>query len=122
MKTKKPRRLGRHKLTSELSPKKTVEGAVDAVVGTALLGVLFALLFREKLPAFGNPFLSMALIGALGSVISQIGDLAASAVKRNRGIKDYGTLIPGHGGVMDRFDSVLFTAPVILFLTKLLLS
>ncbi len=108
--------LGRHKLTSELSPKKTVEGAVGAVVGTALLGVLFALLFREKLSAFGNPFLSMALIGALGSVISQIGDLAASAVKRNRGIKDYGNLIPGHGGILDRFDSVVISAPIIYYL------
>ena len=57
-----------------------------------------------------------ALIGAVGAVISQIGDLAASAIKRNYDIKDYGTLIPGHGGILDRFDSVIFTAPVIYFL------
>ena len=58
----------------------------------------------------------MALIGAVGSVISQIGDLAASAVKRNRGIKDYGNLIPGHGGILDRFDSVIVSAPIIYYL------
>ena len=63
-----------------------------------------------------------ALIGALGAVISQVGDLAASAIKRNHEIKDYGKLIPGHGGVMDRFDSVLFTAPVIYYLSVLLLG
>ena len=61
------------------------------------------------------------LISAAGAVISQVGDLAASAVKRNHEIKDYGKLIPGHGGVMDRFDSVIFTAPMIYFLTLLLI-
>ena len=62
-----------------------------------------------------------AIIGGVGSVFSQIGDLAASAIKRNKGIKDYGKLIPGHGGIMDRFDSVIVTAPMIYFLARLLL-
>ena len=64
-----------------------------------------------------NITLLLAIMGAIGSVISQIGDLAASAIKRDYGIKDYGNLIPGHGGIMDRFDSVIFTAPIIFFLT-----
>jgi phosphatidate cytidylyltransferase len=63
-----------------------------------------------------------ALIGAIGSIVSQIGDLAASAIKRNYEIKDYGRLIPGHGGIMDRFDSVIVTAPMIYFLFRLLVQ
>ena len=63
----------------------------------------------------------LAIIGAIGSVISQVGDLAASAIKRNHDIKDYGNLIPGHGGIMDRFDSVIFTAPMIYFLVIIFL-
>ena len=63
-----------------------------------------------------NLIVLCAVLGAFGSVISQIGDLAASAIKRNQDIKDYGTLIPGHGGIMDRFDSVIVTAPIIYFL------
>ena len=63
-----------------------------------------------------------ALICALGAVMSMVGDLAASAIKRNKGIKDYGKLIPGHGGIMDRFDSVIDTAPMVYFMTMLLIS
>ena len=63
-----------------------------------------------------NLIVVCAVLGALGSVISQMGDLAASAIKRNHEIKDYGNLIPGHGGIMDRFDSVIVTAPIIYFL------
>lgn len=103
------RMFGRHKMTPVLSPHKTIEGAVGGIVGASVLGLLFALLTREDAAAF-------MIISAIGAVISIIGDLAASAVKRNEDIKDYGTLIPGHGGVLDRFDSVIFTAPVIYFL------
>ena len=63
-----------------------------------------------------------AVIGAVGALISMVGDLAASAIKRNRGIKDYGKLIPGHGGILDRFDSVIFTAPVIYYMAKFILG
>ena len=63
---------------------------------------------------------TLAIVSAVGSVISQVGDLAASAIKRNHDIKDYGKLIPGHGGIMDRFDSVIFTAPITYFLIILL--
>ena len=112
--------LGKHKLTPILSPKKSVEGAVGGVVGAAALGAVYALIFKEHLTEFGNPVLSVAILCAVGSVIAQIGDLAASAIKRNHEIKDYGTLIPGHGGVLDRFDSVIFTAPVVYYLILVL--
>ncbi len=108
--------LGKHKLTPILSPKKSVEGAVGGVVGAALLGTVYALIFKDHITVFGNPVLSVAVLCAAGSVIAQIGDLAASAIKRNHEIKDYGTLIPGHGGIMDRFDSVIFTAPIVYYL------
>ncbi len=113
--------LGKHKLAPVLSPKKSVEGAVGGVAGSALVGALFGFLFLEKLFADQNITWIAALICASGAVISQVGDLAASGVKRNNGIKDYGKLIPGHGGIMDRFDSVLFTAPIIYYLAILLI-
>ena len=100
-----------------LSPKKSVEGAVGGVAGAALLGVIYAFAVNG-----GNSVPQFALICAAGAVISMIGDLAASAIKRDKGIKDYGTLIPGHGGILDRFDSVIFTAPVIYFLHLLLVT
>ncbi len=106
--------IGKHKMTPRLSPKKTWEGAAGGVIGAALLGFLYAL-------AFGQPKAEYALIAAAGAVLSMFGDLAASAIKRSRNIKDFGTLIPGHGGVMDRFDSILLTAPVICLLSMVLL-
>ena len=72
--------------------------------------------------ATGGKIAEYALICAVGALISMVGDLAASAIKRNQGIKDYGKLIPGHGGILDRFDSVIFTAPAIYFLAKLVLG
>lgn len=108
--------LGKHKLAPVLSPKKSIEGSIGGVVGSALAGALFGYIFMAKVGQEINLILVCALLGALGSVISQIGDLAASAIKRNHEIKDYGNLIPGHGGIMDRFDSVIVTAPIIYFL------
>ena len=107
--------IGKHKMAPVLSPKKSVEGAVGGVLGAALLGVAYA-------AATKGPVMEYAVICAVGALISMVGDLAASAIKRNQNIKDYGTLIPGHGGILDRFDSVIFTAPVIYFLSKLVLG
>ena len=103
--------IGKHKMAPVLSPKKSVEGGIGGIVGAALIGVLYALAINH----WGG-----AVIGAAGGAISQIGDLAASAIKRYHNIKDYGKLIPGHGGILDRFDSVIFTAPIIYYLAVLL--
>ena len=100
--------IGKHKLAPVLSPKKSIEGAIGGVVGAALLGASYGALLGKYTAAF-------ALICAVGAAASQIGDLAASAIKRNHNIKDYGHLIPGHGGILDRFDSMIFTAPAIYF-------
>ncbi|MBP5490827.1 MAG: phosphatidate cytidylyltransferase [Lachnospiraceae bacterium] len=112
------RLIGKHKAFPVLSPKKSWEGCVGGVLGAALLGFVFALVFEGKITAVGNPLLACPVICACASILSQFGDLAASGIKRQHNIKDYGKLIPGHGGVLDRFDSVIFTAPA----TYLLLS
>lgn len=111
--------IGKHKMAPKLSPKKSVEGGVGGVAGAALLGALFALAVNRWGAASVSP-LHYAIICGAGGVISQVGDLAASAIKRNHEIKDYGKLIPGHGGILDRFDSVIFTAPVIYYLAQML--
>lgn len=112
--------FGRHKMAPKLSPKKSVEGGIGGIAGAALLGALFALAMNRWGAAAVNP-LSCAAVCAAGGAISQVGDLAASAIKRNHDIKDYGRLIPGHGGILDRFDSVIFTAPVIYYLALVLM-
>lgn len=106
--------FGKHKMAPVLSPKKSVEGAVGGVVGAILLGIIYA-------AATKGGMVEYAIICGVGALISMVGDLAASAIKRNQGIKDYGKLIPGHGGILDRFDSVIFTAPIIYFLSVLLI-
>lgn len=114
--------IGKHKLVPHLSPKKTIEGSVGGILGSAVVGGLFGFFLLDKTLG-GNQFgIMLFVIGAIGSVISQVGDLAASAIKRNHDIKDYGNLIPGHGGIMDRFDSVIFTAPMIYFLVIIFLK
>ena len=105
--------IGRHKMTQKLSPKKSIEGAVGGVVGAALLFVLYTHFAINRYSATELPLLLVAVLGAAGALVSMVGDLAASAIKRDHGIKDYGKLIPGHGGIMDRFDSVIIAAPLI---------
>ena len=107
--------FGRHKLAPVLSPKKSIEGAIGGMVGAALLGALYGAVFGTHMEEVGNPVIACCAACAIAAVISQIGDLAASAIKRNHQVKDYGTLIPGHGGILDRFDSMMFTAPAIYF-------
>lgn len=111
--------FGKHKMAPVLSPKKSVEGAIGGVIGAALLTVIYTLIFRHAMGLAPEQIAVLAVIAAAGAVISMVGDLSASAIKRSYGIKDYGKLIPGHGGVLDRFDSVIFTAPVIYYLAML---
>lgn len=102
--------FGKRKLAPNLSPKKTIEGSIGGVIGAGVLCLIFGLIFaREYL-------WQCLLIGIVGGAVSQAGDLTASAFKRKMGIKDYGKLIPGHGGIMDRFDSVIFVAPFVYYL------
>ena len=109
--------FGKHKMSPKLSPKKSVEGAFGGVIGAALLTILYGFIFRGYMGEDIPYIFMMAGICAAGALLSMVGDLAASAIKRNYEIKDYGKLIPGHGGILDRFDSVIFTAPVIYFLS-----
>lgn len=113
--------IGKHKMAPKLSPKKSIEGAIGGVLGTMLLTILYGWIFREEMHLTTEYIFILAGISGVGAVISMIGDLAASAIKRNYDIKDYGKLIPGHGGILDRFDSVIFTAPMVYFLAKILL-
>ena len=104
--------IGKHKLIEHISAKKTVEGAIGGILGCILSLVIYGLIIKF---GFGlDPhFPALLLIGLFGSVISQIGDLSMSLIKRENHIKDYGNIMPGHGGILDRFDSVLFVLPVV---------
>lgn len=109
------KKFGKHKLCPEISPKKTVEGAIGGMIGALILNL--ALLFVFNTFFFEserhNSYLLVGLLSILLSGISMCGDLTASTLKRNYGVKDFGTFFPGHGGVMDRFDSCLFVLPVL---------
>jgi len=105
------RALGRHKLIPRVSPGKTVEGAVSAVAGTLLAGAAYSILLA-RFGAYVPSIAEGAVFGLLVSVAAQAGDLAESLWKRDVGVKDSGTLLPGHGGALDRFDSLLFTLPL----------
>jgi len=108
--------FGKHKLCPKISPKKTVEGSVGGTLGSIICCGLFGYFVLPDL------LIHCLVIGVLGGVISQFGDLTASIFKRKMGIKDYGHLIPGHGGILDRFDSVLFTAPLVYYYTAFVLA
>ena len=112
--------LGKHKMAPQLSPKKSIEGAIGGVVGAAVLGAAYGAIISDKLTIVSNPILMFAIASAVGALFAIIGDLAASAIKRNYDIKDYGKLIPGHGGILDRYDSVIFTAPVVYWVVVFL--
>lgn len=108
--------FGKHKMAPNLSPKKTIEGAVGGVAGAALFCGIFGYFV---LPSY---MMHCAIIGFLGAFVAMAGDLTASAFKRKMGIKDYGNLIPGHGGIMDRFDSIIFVAPVVYYYIAFVLA
>ncbi|MBE5890582.1 MAG: phosphatidate cytidylyltransferase [Lachnospiraceae bacterium] len=113
------RAFGKHKMAPELSPKKTIEGAVGGVIGAALLTAIYCLIFRHQMHLLPMQICILVAIAAIGALVSMVGDLCASAIKRFYDIKDYGKLIPGHGGIMDRFDSIIITAPIIYYLAFL---
>ena len=112
------RLFGKHKLIPEVSPKKTVEGSVGAIAFTTLLMLLYGWIVSLATDLTPN-YLVLGLSAPVLSVVGQIGDLFASLVKRERGIKDYGKLLPGHGGIMDRFDSILTVSGAVMVVTLL---
>ncbi len=113
--------FGKHKLAPELSPKKTVEGAVGGLVGAVVSMMVYGLFWETCFGVDGTlSYPLLALYGALGSVVSQVGDLSFSCIKREYGIKDFGNILPGHGGILDRFDSVIFCAPLMEVLLDLI--
>lgn len=107
--------FGKHKLCPSLSPKKTVEGAIGGTLGSIIFSSVFGYF------VFPGNLIHFIIMGFVGAIFAQVGDLSASAFKRKMGIKDYSNLIPGHGGALDRFDSVLFTAPFIYYYTIIFL-
>ncbi len=115
--------IGKHKLAPLVSPKKSIEGSIGGILGSAIIGLIYGIvLYKTGVFTQLEVTWGFALIGGFGSIISQIGDLAASAIKRDHDIKDYSHLIPGHGGIMDRMDSICVTAPIIYYLALLLLK
>ena len=115
------RAFGKHKLAPVVSPNKTVEGAIGGVIGSVVIGLLATIIYSALSGRFASltvavtarHYIIIAAMGAVASVLGILGDLFASAVKRQVGIKDYGTIFPGHGGILDRFDSVMFIAPFV---------
>lgn len=109
--------FGKHKLCPGISPKKTIEGAVGGVVITAVVMMITCYVYKIIMASNGTVitpnYLLVAIIGLGCAVLAMLGDLTASLIKRQCGIKDFGSIMPGHGGVMDRFDSVLFVAPFV---------
>lgn len=114
------RAFGKHKLCPKISPKKTVEGAIGGIIIPAVINIIVLAVF-EKFFFDGTviPYWAMLIISPVLSVASMLGDLSASTIKRNFGVKDFSNLIPGHGGIMDRFDSCLFVLPAIYVIVNL---
>lgn len=113
--------FGKHKLCPNISPKKTVEGAIGGVFTCILAAVGIGFLFGCLIiPQYKVNFVSLVIIGACDAVLSIVGDLSFSLIKRTIGIKDYSNLFPGHGGMLDRFDSIIFTVPMVLIVNAFL--
>jgi phosphatidate cytidylyltransferase len=111
--------IGKHKLCPNISPKKTVEGAIGGVIFCVLTALLLGVLFQFViLPDLKFNYIALILLGIIDAPLSIIGDLSFSLIKRTLKIKDYGSIFPGHGGMLDRFDSIIFTAPAIVVLNQ----
>ncbi|MBO5102267.1 MAG: phosphatidate cytidylyltransferase [Clostridia bacterium] len=108
--------IGKHKLIPEISPKKTVEGAIGGVVGAIIAFLLYGLILDLAIEEMEVRYFVLAIYAAILAVVSQLGDLIASLIKREHGVKDYSNLLPGHGGIMDRFDSILAVSTILLIL------
>ena len=106
--------FGKHKLIPSVSPKKTVEGAIGAVVGCIISFLVYGLIVDYAAGLSVN-YLTLAILAVLCGIIAQLGDLSASVIKREFGVKDFGNLIPGHGGIIDRIDSLIFVAPLVYY-------
>ena len=111
-------KFGKTKLAPDISPKKTVEGSIGGILGVIIFFILLTLLGNYKLGIYGNVFY-WVIVGIAASVAGQFGDLTASAIKRYCKIKDFGNIMPGHGGILDRFDSLMFVAPIVYIFIKL---
>lgn len=107
--------FGKRKLAPKISPKKTIEGSIGGIIGSTFFVLVFFHIINNDIK------LIYLLLGIIGSISSQIGDLKASLIKRSVGIKDFGKIMPGHGGVLDRFDSIIFTAPIVYIFLSLIL-
>jgi len=107
--------FGKRKLAPKISPKKTVEGSVSGVIGSVIMMMAYGFIVTLINKDITANYLYLAFLGLLTSIFAQIGDLSLSAIKREAGIKDYGNLIPGHGGVLDRLDSIIFVSPVVYY-------
>lgn len=107
--------LGRHKLCPAISPGKTIEGAVGGLAGSIIGAIIFGVLFKIA-------FVHAVGIGLLVGLSAQLGDLVESSIKRFAGVKDSGNLLPGHGGVLDRFDSILFAVPIVYYYVRIILT
>ena len=108
--------FGKHKLIPDVSPKKTIEGAIGGTAFCIAAYVLYGVLISKFFDVTAN-LAALAAVGCISGVVSQMGDLAASKIKRHYNIKDFGALLPGHGGIMDRFDSILAVAIFLLIIT-----
>jgi len=109
--------IGKHKLIPEISPKKTVEGSVGGIVGAFIAFLIFGLILDLVIDNMQVNYIALGIYSVILAIVSQLGDLIASLIKREHGVKDYSNILPGHGGIMDRFDSILSVSTILLILT-----